>query len=209
MMKRCNCWNSFPASADSRLRVLLANWWPFWLLAGLTGGFTLLPDPGHHWALRPVLPLADAGRGMLTGHLCHLSLAHWLTNLLVLALLHHWALRLQVGRLVLPVLLLSALGVNLGLLLRAPQLDWYVGLSGALHGLFAWLALRQATRTATLAALLPWLAGLAKLLAEALLPAAPWQGFRVIYQAHEHGFLAGSLLALAYVPAYALACKRR
>ncbi len=74
---------------------------------------------------------------LLTAHLAHLGPAHLLLNLTGLALV--WLL---VGGALRPaawgvVLLLAALAVSGGLLLLDPDLAWYVGLSGVLHGLLA------------------------------------------------------------------------
>jgi rhomboid family GlyGly-CTERM serine protease len=73
---------------------------------------------------------------VLTGHLVHLTWNHLLLNLGGLALI--WLLfgrhltSAQWGI----VIAASATGVSLGLMLLHPDLHWYVGLSGLLHGMF-------------------------------------------------------------------------
>lgn len=72
---------------------------------------------------------------MLTGHLVHLGNSHLALNLAGLALIGwvfapglratHWLM----------VLAGSWLALTLGFLALEPQLEWYVGLSGILHGL--------------------------------------------------------------------------
>ena len=73
---------------------------------------------------------------LLTANFVHLGWSHALLNVAGLALI--WSLfgqRLsQTGWSI--ILISSLLGTTLGLLLFNPTLSWYVGLSGALHGLF-------------------------------------------------------------------------
>lgn len=74
---------------------------------------------------------------LISGNLVHLGWPHLLLNLAGLALvwlLFHRALSFGSWAV---VTLASGLAVSLGLLLFDPALQWYVGLSGALHGLFA------------------------------------------------------------------------
>lgn len=73
---------------------------------------------------------------LLTGHLVHLGWMHLLLNLAGLALI--WLL---FGRALSTtqwtiVVIASALGISLGLVFFHPELRWYVGLSGVLHGMF-------------------------------------------------------------------------
>lgn len=75
---------------------------------------------------------------LVTGHFAHLGWAHLGLNLAALALV--WLL---VGHAFsraawLVVMLMTMLGVSAGLWFLEPGLDWYVGLSGVLHGL--WVA---------------------------------------------------------------------
>lgn len=136
---------------------------------------------------------------LLSGHLLHLGGAHLLLNLCGLGLV--WALfaRELSGLVGWRVLLCSALGVSLGLLLFDPDLVWYVGLSGVLHGLFAAGAVRLWRERPTEAALmLTVLAG--KLLWEQLLGPLPGTsavaGGPVVVDAHLFGALGGCLGAL-------------
>jgi rhomboid family GlyGly-CTERM serine protease len=74
---------------------------------------------------------------LLSGHFVHLDLSHLLLNLAGLLLV--WIL---VGRAFRPlgwaiVLLASIVAIDAGFWWLLSGLDWYVGLSGALHGLFA------------------------------------------------------------------------
>ena len=73
---------------------------------------------------------------ILSGNLVHLGWEHLLMNLAGLILI--WLLygRLLSNQQWLLVVLMSSLAVGVGLYLTNPQLDWYVGQSGMLHGLF-------------------------------------------------------------------------
>ncbi len=90
---------------------------------------------------------------VLTGHLVHASIAHTLLNvagLVLIALLFpepiplwRWAWRL----------LVISLGISALMLWLLPDLGWYVGLSGTLHGLFVlgfWWLFRQGDKLAPL-----------------------------------------------------------
>ncbi|WP_299074452.1 rhombosortase [uncultured Paraglaciecola sp.] len=73
---------------------------------------------------------------LITGHFLHTNNMHLVLNTLGLVLL--WALHghYYSTRHYLVILFLLCLGTSIGLLLFAPQMQWYVGLSGVLHGLF-------------------------------------------------------------------------
>lgn len=79
---------------------------------------------------------------LLSAHLTHLSWLHLLANLAALALLVLILGRHARARTWLAVTLVSAFGVGAGLLWLSPEVEWYVGLSGVLHGLFIYGAVR-------------------------------------------------------------------
>mgnify|MGYP000312098150 CR=1 FL=1 len=137
---------------------------------------------------------------LLSAHFVHLGTSHLLMNLaglgLVAALVWErfgaaeWA----------ALTVFSSLAVGVGLLLLNPELGWYVGFSGTLHGLIVagCLAdLRHYPRSAAL--LLVLVAG--KLLWEQLAGALPGSeataGGRVVVDAHLYGALGGAALAPA------------
>ena len=136
---------------------------------------------------------------ILTGQLVHVDGAHLAMNVVALVLL--WALYVTDAR---PrEWLLIALGAfletGLGLWFLEPQVAWYVGLSGALHGLWAGGGIACRKRwplesSVTLVLLV------GKLILEA------WQGpvsellgasLPVITAAHRYGALGGGAAALA------------
>jgi len=89
-----------------------------------------LIDQGHYWLL-------------LSGHLVHLNWSHWALNMAGLLIV---AVFFSVyGRLLewLFVLVFTAVVTGLGLYWFNPELTRYVGLSGVLHGLFIYGAVRE------------------------------------------------------------------
>lgn len=141
---------------------------------------------------RGMLAAGQAWR-LWTGHLVHVDAAHAALNLAALAILAAFAARMrQLGPLLLASLLLMP-GISLGLLLTSPELQWYAGLSGLLHGWAAWLLVRRGDRVA-LAGLL--VLGL-KLAWEALPENTVHAGVPVAIRAHQLGAAGGLLLALA------------
>jgi len=91
----------------------------------------------------------------------------------------------------------SALGIGLGLLIFNPELDWYVGLSGVLHGLLVAGAIIEVRRDRLSGyALLILIA--ATLLWEQIAGPLPWSGVTaggtVIIHAHLYGGLCGDFV---------------
>ena len=75
---------------------------------------------------------------LLSANLLHTNFNHLLLNGAGLILL--WALHGEYYRPLsyITLMLIFSLGCTLGIYLFAVQLHWYVGLSGALHGMFIW-----------------------------------------------------------------------
>ena len=80
---------------------------------------------------------------ILSGHFFHTNINHLLLNLTGLWLL--WSLHGEYyhTKLYLGLFTFSALIVSAGLLLFSPNLQQYVGLSGVLHAIFIWGALKD------------------------------------------------------------------
>jgi rhomboid family GlyGly-CTERM serine protease len=136
---------------------------------------------------------------IVTGHLVHLGWAHLLLNLAGLALV--WLLFGPLLRTStwLATAALSAVTASLGLLWLDPQLTWYAGFSGVLHGLFVAGTL-AAWRRGDRGALLLLAALAAKLVWEQWQGAAPGSvaliGGAVVVDAHLYGAVGGLLGAL-------------
>ena len=79
---------------------------------------------------------------LLSAHFAHLDAHHLLFNLLGLVLVVELLMDDWSGRELLTLILASALGTSLLLWFCEPQVQWYAGLSGLLHGLWAGAALQ-------------------------------------------------------------------
>ena len=132
---------------------------------------------------------------MFTAHLVHIDFSHWLGNALALIMLVA-IFRHQLSALrLLSLYLLFAAAVSTLLLLLQPDVDWYRGLSGILHGVAAWgccMAWRKAR----------WLMSGALLALTFKLVAEQTVGlqvtsFAVVHAAHLYGAGAGALLGTA------------
>jgi rhomboid family GlyGly-CTERM serine protease len=138
-----------------------------------------------------------------TSHLAHLNAAHWAVNAAALFLLAV-IFRGMGPRKLAAVLACSAAAVAAGLWFGTPQVAWYAGLSGALHGLFAAGAIlgwANGPRQGRWGSALLWMAGLAKLCWEARIgwPTAPspWLGTATVTAAHAFGYAGGSFAGCA------------
>jgi rhomboid family GlyGly-CTERM serine protease len=140
-----------------------------------------LIDQGHYWLL-------------LTGHLVHLNWTHWALNMAGLVIV---AVFFSLYGSILDwlfVLLFSAIVIGLGLYWFHPELGWYVGLSGVLHGLFIYGAIRE-IRFYPVSGYILLLLLTGKLFWEYMNGALPGSeqmtGGRVLVEAHLYGAIAG------------------
>ncbi|GAC1457185.1 MAG: hypothetical protein PVS2B3_05190 [Steroidobacteraceae bacterium] len=137
---------------------------------------------------------------LLTGHLVHLDLRHALVNCCGLVLV--WALfaRDYTGRQWLWVVLGAMAAIDAGLWLFDSTIAWYVGSSGALHGVLAAGALAHLRRREPdgwlLAALLA-----AKLTWEHWAGPLPLAAGVVVVDAHLYGAAGGAAVAAFLRPA--------
>ncbi len=180
-----------PVFAPSQLPLLIL----FFLITIATASDSML--------LRYQSDLMTSGQWwrLITGHFAHLSWAHWLLNSLGLMLTAwlfnsikayywHWSF------------LCSSLSVSFCLLWFEPQLTWYVGLSGVLHGFLIFGALIQIQRhplfnTSILVVVI------AKLIGEQTKGSVPdleqFIGGSVVIEAHLYGAIGGGVAALPFV----------
>jgi len=125
---------------------------------------------------------------LLTAHFVHLGWNHLWLNMLSLLMI--WELTTKSYSFV--WILICGFGISLGLWLFSPEVIWYVGLSGILHGLFAAVAWQ---RYPILLVLL-----IAKLMWEQLYGALPTTanltGGAVIVDAHLYGAIIGMSLQI-------------
>ncbi len=85
---------------------------------------------------RPALLEAELWR-LITGHFVHLGVSHLLLNIAGLLLIWYLISASFSRRQWLLIMLTTIAGIDLGFWFLEPQLVWYVGLSGLLHGLLA------------------------------------------------------------------------
>lgn len=158
--------------------------------------------PGAIETLRYERSAVFAGEAwrLVTGHLVHADAAHLGWNVLGVLIVGFLFARDYSPRQWLVVLLASLATTDLGFLLLEPQLDWYVGFSGVLHGLMAaglvaWLRATRDPITWLVAALFA-----AKLAWEHFAGALPFTAaslsLPVVHEAHTYGSVGGLLAAL-------------
>jgi rhomboid family GlyGly-CTERM serine protease len=138
---------------------------------------------------------------LVTAHLIHLDLEHAVLNTLGLVLM--WALfaRDYSPRQWFPILLGTVAAIDAGLWFRTSTIGWYVGSSGALHGVMAAGTVAHLRRRDADAWLLAAFL-LAKLGYEQLAGPLPFAGSgAVVVDAHLYGALGGLAVALTMKPA--------
>ncbi len=140
---------------------------------------------------------------LLSGNLVHLGWSHMILNVLGLGLI--WGLFWNTfeTRIWPLITLISAITVTLGLYWLIPEMVWYVGLSGLLHGLFVAGAIGGIRRGDRREAIL-LVAIIGKLLWEQIygpLPGtADMVGGPVIVESHLFGAIGGAMAALIFKP---------
>ncbi len=178
-----------------------------WLVPGIVLlialALMLTGDSGREWLRfdRVGIAAGEVWR-LLTGHFVHLGVSHTLLNLAGLVLV--WVL---VGRSFtwpqwLYVMAGSVAAIDLGLWFGTTQLEWYVGLSGLLHGMLAaGIAAGLADRSYEALVLAVVVAG--KLAWEQLAGPLPGSeatsGGAVIVDAHLYGVIGGAAVAAGII----------
>ena len=135
---------------------------------------------------------------LLTGHLVHLGVSHTVLNLAGLVLVWFLVGRAFDWKQWLWVMAGSVGAIDLGLWFGAPSLEWYVGLSGLLHGMLgAGIVAGIAARSGEALILAVVVAG--KLAWEQFAGPLPGSettsGGAVIVDAHLYGVIGGTLVA--------------
>ena len=139
---------------------------------------------------------------LLSGHFVHLGVTHTLLNLAGLVLVWFLVGRAWTWRQWLLLMAASVAAIDLGLWLGSPQLEWYVGLSGLLHGMLA-AGIVAGLADRNYEALVLALVVTGKLAWEQFdgpLPGAEaTSGGAVIVDAHLYGVIGGAVAAAALV----------
>lgn len=167
------------------------------VLAIALGLFALLPPALFEWS-RSGFSDAEYWR-LATGHWVHLGVGHLALNLAGLGIIgllfkRHPPLSVWVA-----YLLISPFFISFGLLWWAPDLLWYRGFSGCLHGLLVFTALFNLKSERRWSLLILGFVAL-KLAAENTFYTPAMEnsfiGGRVIHQAHWLGALTGAIAGL-------------
>jgi rhomboid family GlyGly-CTERM serine protease len=139
---------------------------------------------------------------LITGHFLHTNTTHLLLNTAGLTLL--WALHghyYKMSRYLIQFLLLC-LGTAIGLYYFAPQMQWYVGLSGVLHGLFvigAYIDIQQKFKTGWLMLIGVWVKVIHEQIFGASADVAELINANVAIDAHLFGTITGCIIILYYL----------
>lgn len=173
-----------------------------WLVGLVAGVAVLLACAGEpaRLALRyerlAVLDHAQLWR-LVTGHLVHAGPAHLLLNMAGLGLIAALFPRDYSVRQWLIVLVASIATIDAGFVLFEPQLQWYVGLSGVLHGALAAGAIAWWRHESRVLALALIAILMLKLGWEQWQGALPFSGdMTVIVAAHLYGAIGGAAAGL-------------
>ena len=143
-----------------------------------------LVEQGHVWLL-------------FSSHIVHLNWMHWVLNMAGLGIVAFFFSSHASFKQWLMVIIVSACMINAGLWYWQPELRTYVGLSGVLHGLFLYGALRE-IRYYPLSGYVLTAVLLGKLVWEFLYGALPGSedmtGGRVLTEAHLLGAIGGIMV---------------
>jgi rhomboid family GlyGly-CTERM serine protease len=137
---------------------------------------------------------------LVTAHFLHYDVTHLAWNLVGVALVAWLFAREFDPRGWIVILVASTAAVDLGFLVLEPQLEWYVGFSGVLHGLMAaglcaWMWRTPDAITALVAVLFALKLGWEHLVGP--LPfTASTLAVPVIHEAHTYGAIGGAAAAL-------------
>jgi rhomboid family GlyGly-CTERM serine protease len=139
---------------------------------------------------------------LITGHFLHTNHIHLVLNLAGLTLL--WALHghyYQRSQYLI-ILLLLCLGTSGGIYFFTPQMQWYVGLSGVLHGLFiigAYLDIQNKLKTGWIMLIGVWLKVLHEQIYGASESVAELISANVAIDAHLFGTISGCIIIFYYL----------
>ena len=183
---------------ETRYLAALHKTWPLWLL-GASALLASLTDANAALRYERLAVLGGEWWRLITGQLMHLGTGHLVMNLAGLALIGSvFAPGLRAADWLI-VLAGAWLTIAAGFLLLEPQLAWYVGLSGLLHGLLLGAPVLDRGLAVPVRAAVIVLV-LAKLAWEQWAGALPFTaeaaGGPVIVDAHLYGGLGGLLAAV-------------
>jgi len=165
-------------------------WLALFLISLLTQTFNQI----ENWRFDRVLIEQGHYCLLFSGHLIHANWTHWLLNVAGLAIVAFFFSPHATVKQWFVVVLVSMLFISVAIWLWLPELRTYVGLSGVLHGLFFYGALREIRYYPVSGYVLTGLL-LAKLLWEHFFGALPGSeemiNGRVLTESHLFGAIAG------------------
>ena len=185
---------------NHRLLTILSAWLIPVAVIGISGLFALGGDEVRDW-LRFDRGLIDAGQywRLVSGHFVHLGVSHFLLNSCGLLLVWYLVGQHLSAANWLFIAAASILVMDIGFWLFEPQLYWYVGLSGLLHGILAAGIVAALRHDRTMALILATLV-IVKLAYEQLLGPLPGSeassGGSVVVVAHLYGAIGGVVAAV-------------
>lgn len=170
-----------------------------WLLIFMVSTLAQAFDWVSSWQFNRELVVQGDVWLLFTAHLVHLNWSHWVLNMAGLGIVAFFFSPYASFLKWLSVILVSIVTISAGLWWWLPEIRFYVGLSGVLHGLFLYGALRE-TRVYPLSGYVLVTVLLAKLTWEFFNGALPGSeemaGGRVLTEAHLLGAIGGVLVWL-------------
>ena len=178
------------------------TWLALGLVLAVAAALELLGDPGRELLRydRAAIASGDIWR-LLSGHLVHLGWSHLLLNAVGFLLIGYLVAAFFNLRQWAAIFGVVIIGTDLGFWFLEPQLSWYVGLSGLLHGLLTAGAIKAVySGQREFWFILAFLVG--KLCYEQLLGPLPGSentsGGNVVVAAHLYGAGSGALAGLFF-----------
>ena len=188
--------------SPTRTRTLHRLWVPTILIVA-SGALQLGQPITNTWLRYHRLHIWDGEVWRLfSAHLVHLSWSHYAMNCVGMLIVYGLYWRWLTANTALMWCLSSASAVALGLLFFSPQIAWYVGLSGVLHGLIVAGAVTDIHARRWEGA---WVLGIvaAKLVWETLYGPLPGSeggaGGPIVVEAHLYGAMGGLVVSMAQI----------
>ena len=178
-----------------------------WLLPAVIATFCLAAalagEEGREWLRWDRDALVDGQLWRtVTGHFVHLSWSHFLLNLGAFFLVWMIVGDRLAARIWILLITVCVAGMGLGFWFMAHELQWYVGMSGLLHGLLM-AGLIVGMRSSPTESVLIGSFVIAKLVFEQYSGPLPGSesvsGGAVIVDAHLYGALSGTIFAILYL----------
>lgn len=133
---------------------------------------------------------------LLTGQLLHLSIEHYIYNIVAFLLLYNIALKLHSERIFWLSVIWCNIATGLAIFFMLPNVIWYAGASGFLHGVVLVMII-QLIKQQLFLGLFFLLIIITKLVYEQVFGVIGQFNFKVIVDVHLIGFISGVLYLVA------------